>query len=176
MERGKDIYALGGKYNNTSINALGVATAADSLAAIKKLVFDDGKLTLPELVDILKSNWEGNELLRQRVKKTFPKYGMGDDEVDSYARISLERLADRINGRPNAKGGVYRLGAFTVDWRFHLARRLRRAPTEGLRGRPCPRISARPWGATARELRLISPWRRGDTFGGRMPLAGRICA
>lgn len=118
VERGRDIYASGGKYNNTSINALGVATAADSLAAIKKLVYDDKKLTLTELVEILKNNWEGNELLRQRVKKTFPKYGMGDGEVDSFARASLERLAHRINGRPNAKGGVYRFGAFTVDWRF----------------------------------------------------------
>jgi hypothetical protein len=69
-------------------------------------------------VDILKNNWEGNELLRQRVKRTFPKYGMGDSETDSFARISLERLADKINGRPNSKGGVYRFGAFTVDWRF----------------------------------------------------------
>ena len=118
FERGRDIYASGGKYNNTSINALGVATAADSLAAIKKLVFDDKTVTLTELVEILKNNWEGNELLRQRVKRTFPKYGMGDHETDSFARASLERLAEKINGRPNAKGGVYRFGAFTVDWRF----------------------------------------------------------
>ncbi|MBQ8409991.1 MAG: hypothetical protein IJY39_14110 [Clostridia bacterium] len=118
LERGRDIYASGGKYNNTSINALGVATVADSLAAIKKLVYDDRKLTLSELVQLLKNNWEGNEMLHQRVKKTFPKYGMGDSAVDSYARLSLERLANRINGRPNAKGGVYRFGSFTVDWRF----------------------------------------------------------
>jgi formate C-acetyltransferase len=118
VERGRDIYASGGKYNNTSINALGVATAADSLAAIKKLVYDDKKMTLPEFVEILKNNWEGNELLRQRIKRTFPKYGMGDREVDSFARASLERLAFRINGRPNSKGGVYRFGSFTVDWRF----------------------------------------------------------
>lgn len=118
VEQGKDIYASGGKYNNTSINALGVATAADSLVAIKKLVFDDKMMTLPELLKILKSNWEGKELLRQRVKKTFPKYGMGDESVDALARKTMERMAKRINGRPNAKGGVYRFGAFTVDWRF----------------------------------------------------------
>ncbi len=118
VERGRDIYSLGGKYCNTSINALGVATAADSIAAIKKLVFDDKRMTLPDLVELLKNNWEGDELLRQRVKKTFPKYGMGDGETDSFARAALDRLAKNINGRPNAKGGVYRLGAFTVDWRF----------------------------------------------------------
>ena len=53
-----------------------------------------------------------------RVKRTFPKYGMGDRYADSLARTMMERMADRINGRPNAKGGVYRFGAFTVDWRF----------------------------------------------------------
>lgn len=118
FDLGRDIYASGGKYNNTSINALGVATATDSLLAIKKLVFDDKILTLTELVDVLKNNWQGNEMLRQRVKRTFPKYGVGDRFADDITRAILERLAGRINGRPNAKGGVYRFGAFTVDWRF----------------------------------------------------------
>lgn len=118
VEIGRDIYMSGGKYNNTSINVLGVATAVDSLLAIKKLVFDDKTMTLSELTDLLKSNWEGKELLRQKVKKTFPKYGMGDLAADSLARKAMERMAVRINGRPNAKGGVYRFGAFTVDWRF----------------------------------------------------------
>ena len=118
FELGKDIYMSGGKYNNTSINALGVATATDSLLAIKRLVFDDKTMTLAALVEMLKNNWEGNEMLRQRVKRTFPKYGMGDEYADSLTRTILERLAGRINGRKNAKGGVYRFGAFTVDWRF----------------------------------------------------------
>ena len=118
VARGKDVYSSGGKYCNTSINALGVATAADSIAAIKKLVFDDKKMTIAELVDILKNNWQGQEILRRRIKNTYPKYGMGNCEIDGFARESMERLAQNINGRPNAKGGVYRLGAFTVDWRF----------------------------------------------------------
>ena len=118
VDSGKDIYASGGKYNNTSINALGVATAIDSLLAMKKLVFDDKTMTLGELLTILKNNWAGQELLRQKVKRTFPKYGMGDPFADSLARTTLERMANNINGRPNAKGGVYRFGAFTVDWRF----------------------------------------------------------
>ena len=118
VARGEDVYLSGAKYNNTSINALGVATATDSLLAIKKLVFDDKKLSLAELTELLKNNWAGQEILRMRVKRTFPKYGMGDLYADSLARAMMERMADRINGRPNAKGGVYRFGAFTVDWRF----------------------------------------------------------
>jgi formate C-acetyltransferase len=119
VERGGDIYEdFSAKYNNTSINALGLATATDSLLAIKKLVYDDQSMTLGELVKILKNNWEGQELLRKRIKCTFPTYGVGDKYADSLARAILERLANKINGRPNVKGGVYRFGAFTVDWRF----------------------------------------------------------
>lgn len=119
VERGGDIYGnFSAKYNNTSINALGLATVTDSLIAIKKLVFDDKKMTLSELVSLLKNNWEGSELLRKRIKNTFPTYGSADKYSDGIARAILERLANRINGRPNVKGGVYRFGAFTVDWRF----------------------------------------------------------
>lgn len=119
VERGGDIYQdFYGVYNNTSINALGLATATDSLLAIKKLVFDDKIMTLDRLVEILRNNWEGEELLRLKIKRTFPKYGIGDAYADSIAKAMLERLAGRINGRPNVKGGVYRFGAFTVDWRF----------------------------------------------------------
>lgn len=134
VECGRDIYASGGKYNNTSINALGVATAIDSLLAVKKLVFDDKKLTLDELLEILKSNWSGNEMLRLRVKRTFPKYGIGDDFADSLTRTMLERLANRINGRRNAKGGVYRFGAFTVDWRFAFGEKCAATPDGRLAG------------------------------------------
>ena len=134
FDLGKDIYQSGGKYNNTSINALGVATAIDSLLAVKKLVFDNKKLTLDEFIEILKNNWEGNEILRQRIKRTFPKYGMGDDFADSIARVTLERLANRINGRPNAKGGVYRFGAFTVDWRFVFGEKCAATPDGRLAG------------------------------------------
>ena len=49
VELGRDVYDSGAKYNNTSINALGVATAADSLLAIKKLVYDDKLLSLENL-------------------------------------------------------------------------------------------------------------------------------
>ena len=119
VERGGDIYVnFAAKYNNTSINALGLATATDSLLAIKKLVYDEKRMTLTELVGILKNNWEGEELLRKRIKSSFPTYGVADEYADSLARTILERLAHKINGRPNVKGGVYRFGAFTVDWRF----------------------------------------------------------
>ncbi|MBQ8758623.1 MAG: hypothetical protein IJZ20_02925, partial [Clostridia bacterium] len=56
LENGKELYTdYGAKYNNSSLNALGIATASDSLAAIKKLVYGDKTLTIEKLTDILKS-------------------------------------------------------------------------------------------------------------------------
>jgi len=64
---------------------------ADSLAAIKKLVFDDKELTMREFIDILDKNWEGHEDLRQRVITQIPKWGNDDDYVDLLAKEVHER-------------------------------------------------------------------------------------
>ena len=75
---------------------VGIATLANSLYAIQRLVFDEKKFTLPQLVEMLKSNWEGEEYLRNYVKEVYPKFGNDKDEVDSIARhvgeIFIEEL------------------------------------------------------------------------------------
>jgi peptidoglycan-associated lipoprotein len=59
LEKGGDLYCdYSAKYNNSSVNAIGLATAVDSLAAIKKAVFEDKIMTLDEFKEILKSNAE----------------------------------------------------------------------------------------------------------------------
>ena len=63
----------------------GIATVADSLAAIKKLVFEEKRMSLSELNTILKNNFEGQEKLRLELLNKFPKYGNDDDYVDSLA-------------------------------------------------------------------------------------------
>ncbi len=119
LTKGGDIYCHGSaKYCNTSLNALGLATAVDSLVSIKKLVYEDKILTLSALCDILKNNWEGNEELRLMVKNKYPKYGMGDSEADEIGARIYEILDDAITGKPNAKGGIYRFGTFSIDWRI----------------------------------------------------------
>ena len=116
---GRDIYAgFGAKYNNSSLNALGLATAVDSLSAIRKLVYEDHALTLSELTEILKSDWAGQEKLRLTVRNRFPKFGNGDRKVDGIAERIVRDLSEAVDGRPNAKGGVYRLGLFSIDWRW----------------------------------------------------------
>jgi formate C-acetyltransferase len=73
-------------YIHHNIDAGGLATAADSLAAIKKLVYDDKEITLPELKEALDVNFKGHEMLRLRLLNKCPKFGNDDDYVDTLVR------------------------------------------------------------------------------------------
>jgi formate C-acetyltransferase len=87
IERGQDTrrWAYDADINSFNI-IVGPTNVADSLAAIKKLVFDDRELTLNEFIAVLDRNWEGHEDLRQKVINQVPKFGNDDDYVDLLAR------------------------------------------------------------------------------------------
>lgn len=119
VEKGADLYcSYAAKYNNSSINAIGLGTAVDSLAAIRRLIFEEKAMTLDKLTEILKNDWSGFEPLRLKIKNRYPKYGTGDAKTDQLAKRIVDILGKAIDGRPNAKGGVYRLGTFSIDWRW----------------------------------------------------------
>lgn len=85
MEKGKDLSRGGAKYNlGPVLTGIGVADAANSLAMIKKLVFEEKKYTLAETREALKADWVGWEAMRQDAIAC-PKYGNDDDYVDTIA-------------------------------------------------------------------------------------------
>ena len=88
LERGKDLYDRGGPlYPSTSgISLMGLGTAADSMAAVKKLVFDEKRLTLRELTKILEHNFQEDEPFHLELINKMPKYGNGDEYVDAIAK------------------------------------------------------------------------------------------
>lgn len=121
LENGGDLYCdYSAKYNNSSVNAIGLGTAVDSLVAIRKAVFEDKLLSMKELLDILKSNWKDKEPLRLFIKNKYPKFGQDNSEVDILARNIVKRLSATVNKKPNKKGGVYRLGLFSINWRWEM--------------------------------------------------------
>lgn len=118
IENGGDAYCdYAAKYNNSSINLIGFATAVDSLYAIRKLVYEDKRVTLQELIEILDKNWEGHEVLQGIVWNKFPKFGTNNDDVDALAADLASHMSSYINNVPNVKGGVYRMGILTIHWR-----------------------------------------------------------
>lgn len=158
VARKADVYAQNGaKYCNSSVNLVGLATAVDSLLAIKGLVFDDRVLRLSELPQILDENWQGREVLRRRALRAYLKYGTGDAFADAVASEIVERASRCINKRPNRKGGVYRLGCFSIDWRIGFGRRMGASADGRLAGAPlsknlCASVGANREGATAEIL------------------------
>ncbi len=120
----RDAYDSGAKYNNTSINVFGIATVAGELAAIKKAVFEEKRLSLSQLFEILKNDWRDNEKLRLEFVTKYPKYGNGDALPDGIAADILKYCADIINGVPNCRGGSFRMGAFSIDWAFTFGKKL----------------------------------------------------
>lgn len=113
-KRGVEMNAGGARYNFTSPVGVGLITVADSLAAIKKLVFEDGALTMSQLVDALDRNFEGQESLRQTLLNRAPKFGNDDDYVDSIANDLLNIWADLVEGHTNPRGGRWVPGLYSM--------------------------------------------------------------
>jgi formate C-acetyltransferase len=106
IDRGRDITDEGAVYNYHSICFLGTANCADSLAAIKKLIFDEKKIDSKELLEALRANFEGYESLRQMLLKGVAKYGNDVNEVDeiatwltNYFIDQMDRYRTPLNGR-----------------------------------------------------------------------------
>ena len=115
IEKGVDVSRGGAKYNHTGPQAVGIGTAADSLAAIKQLVFDEKKLTGRELLQALRDNWKGHEKLYALVNSPkMHQYGNDDDYADALAKFAIESYCRHIEHRPDARGGEYMPGVYSV--------------------------------------------------------------
>ena len=108
-EKGVDITELGAKYNNDGVHGLGIAPAADALAAVKKLIFDEKSVDKTQLVDALEKNFEGYGELRSELLKC-PKMGNNDEYVDSLCDELLDYYAALVDNVSNSAGGVFRAG------------------------------------------------------------------
>lgn len=85
-EKGLDVTQGGARFNFITVEGVGFATAVDSLLAVKKLVYEDQKIPLSELINAIKVNYEGQERLRQLLLNKVPKYGNDDDYADALAK------------------------------------------------------------------------------------------
>ena len=109
LEKGVDVLLYGAVYNNYGCHGAGISTAADSLSAIKKTVFEEKSITKELLLDALKNDFEGYGELRNQLLSC-PKMGNNDDYVDDLASFIMETFADNFNGKPNHVGGIFRAG------------------------------------------------------------------
>lgn len=109
IERGLDISQGGAKYNNYGAHGVGIAPAADSVAAVKKAVFEDKKCTAEELVTAINADFAGYSELRNYLLSC-PKMGNNDDYVDGFADILMDIFSAAFKNYKNLHGGILRPG------------------------------------------------------------------
>jgi formate C-acetyltransferase len=106
---GKDYHDGGARYNTNYIQGVGLGTMTDALSAIKVHVFDEGTLSMGELMAALENDFEGQERLRQLLLNRTPRYGNDDDHADGLMVKVFEAYVEAIDGRPTPRGGTYRV-------------------------------------------------------------------
>ncbi|EDS78370.1 pyruvate formate-lyase [Clostridium botulinum C str. Eklund] len=109
---GKSLQEGGAHYNFSGPQGVGVANVGDSLMAIKKLVFDDKKITKEQLKEALDSNFEKYPEVKQILSKQAPKYGNDIDEVDELARVGALVYSKEVNKYTNPRGGQFQPGLY----------------------------------------------------------------
>ena len=114
IEKGRDYYSGGARYNTTYIQCTGLGTITDSFTALKKHVFEDHKYTMDEMLEACKNNWEGEEVKRQYIRNHTPFFGNDDAYADEIAVRVYEDLVKAIEGRPNTRGGKTQLNMLST--------------------------------------------------------------
>ena len=132
IEKGKDYYSGGARYNTTYIQCTGLGTITDSLAALKKHVFEEHRYTMEEMIEACDTNWgsttagreadqttpnpsySGGERMRQYIRNHTPFFGNDDEYADSIAVRVYDDLVKAIEGRPNTRGGKTQLNMLST--------------------------------------------------------------
>jgi len=119
-DSGRDITAGGAVHNYITVEGIALATAVDSLAAVKKLVYEDKTVSMDELLVAVRANFEEHEALRQTLINKAPKFGNDDPYVDEIAReVSQFWTKEAFKHTSPASGRRYRGGY--LSWNYWVA-------------------------------------------------------
>ena len=136
LENARDYNAGGSRYNTNYVQGVGIGSITDSLAALKKHVFEDQRYTLQELLGILKNNYSGREEVRQYLIHKTPHYGNDDDYADSIMKQVFKLFYDAVNGRSSYRGGTYRINMLPTTCHVYFGSVIGATPDGRLSGLP----------------------------------------
>ena len=115
MEKGMDVTAGGAHYNLSGIQMIQVANLADSLAAIKQMVYDEKRIAPADLEHALQTNFDGEEVMRQTLLHRVPKYGNDVEWVDELGAKWARFFRQELGKHTNYRNGPYHTGMYTVS-------------------------------------------------------------
>lgn len=124
---GRDI-SKGADYNNYGIHGTGIATGADSLAAIRKYVFEEKRITPEEYIEAVDSDFQNHSDILPLLRYETPKMGQNDDYADNLGVWLLDCFADALEGRKNTRGGCFRAGTGSAMYYLWHAAELGASP------------------------------------------------
>ena len=154
ISRGMDYNAGGARYNTSYIQGVGIGTVTDCLSAIKYNVFDKKKFTMAELMLALDANFVGFDRIHHLVQNRTSKYGNDDDYADSIMAEAFHAYYDEVTGRPNTRGGSYRINMLPTTCHVYFGSVMGASSNGRLAGKPVsegisPEKSADRLGPTA---------------------------
>lgn len=120
IEKRKDVTSGGARYNFITVEGCALGTAADSLLAVKHLVFESQRISMDALISAIEQNFDGAETLRQTLLNKAPKYGNGDPEADAMARDLTHWWAEEAHQHVTPLTGKRYRGGY-LSWNYGIA-------------------------------------------------------
>ena len=136
IANGRDYHDGGARYNTAYIQGVGLGTISDCLSAIRHHVFQRKSLTMKQLLNALKADFSGQEMTRQLLLNKTPRYGNDDDAADDLMKKVFEMYFAAVDGRPNMRGGRYRINLLPTTVHIYFGKMTGATPDGRKAGEP----------------------------------------
>ena len=179
--RGKDCYADGLRYNILGYYFDGISTVANILFALRRIVFDEKRFRLSELLEICRNNFEGHEALREEIVNRLAKFGNDIAEVDNLAKRAADIVLDAFEAMQVPPDHITVAGFYSLHNHHQIGRTLPATPDGRLAGEPISENQSPSYGTDRKGMTALPhsvarlPLERSCqgglnvTFGGEMP-------
>ncbi|MBP7586259.1 MAG: pyruvate formate lyase family protein, partial [Spirochaetes bacterium] len=135
IENARDVTKGGAMYNTSGSSNIGLADVVDSLMAVKKLVYDEGRVSFAELKRAVDEDFNGFGALRAMIGENVPLFGSGSEEALEMARRVMSVVHDAYAGHANYRGGHYTSGFWSMSQHVAYGNLSGTLPSGRLRGK-----------------------------------------
>jgi len=120
IEKGREAANFGAKYTSSGIINTGMANVVDSLMAIKKVVFEEERISLEEFIEVLNNDFADNEVLHAYCRNRCEKFGNDLEEPDALMQELMDYATAYEASIPNKRNGFYMPAAYAVGFHAHM--------------------------------------------------------
>ncbi len=136
IEQGKLLQQKGSYHHYSAVGVAGIANMIDSFAAIEECVFNKKYLTMEELINLLDTNFQGNEPMRQMLINKAPKFGNNIEQVDKYSHWLINLLDESAKRFKDSHGGPYTILVATQAYNVEMGKLVGATPDGRFGGTP----------------------------------------